>query len=378
MKLRFVAVGAGKEFAEMPTFQTLFFFILLPPKMLESAFSLHKKEFINNLSTVLLHAVLGTAINFLLVGGCLCLANDYRPKYFPGYNTSSAEIFLFSSLISAVEPDSVLNIFESVGVSPKLHYLVKGESIINDGVSFVFYSMTDSFTKIEANGDTITSVNIVLGILSFFTISLGGLIIGMLLGIFSSWMSKHTDDKMHMVEPMVIFLSDYLAYLLAEMLGWSGVISLFGCALMQAQYGFKNLSDNALTFIQTGVGIAASTSDSIIFLYLGEKLYSNTTFDCWFILMATVICFFVRFIAVFLVSLITKDGDGDDDWRSRVVMSYAGIRGAVSFALASLHMDQMEEDYSKLGVSGDSAAMLASTTQILILSTTFIQGTTIR
>ena len=94
--------------------------------------------------------------------------------------------------------------------------------------------------------------------------------------------------------------------------------------------------------------------------------------------MSTVVCFFVRFIAVYLVSLITKDGDGDDDWRSRVVMSYAGIRGAVSFALASLHMDQMEEHYSKLGESGDSAAMLASTTQILILSTTFIQGITIR
>ena len=357
--------------------------------MLESAFSLHKKEFINNLSTVLLHAVLGTTINFLLVGGCLCIARDHRPEYFPvpSYNISSAHIFLFSSLISAVEPASVLNIFESVGVSPQLHYLVRGESIINDGVSFVFYSMTDSFTKIEADGNRhITAVDVVLGILSFFTISLGGLIIGMLLGIFSSWMSKHTDHKMRMVEPMVIFLSDYLAYLLAEMLGWSGVISLFGCALMQAQYGFKNLSDNALSFIQTGVDIAASTSDSVIFLYLGVQLCGlavehhkqeedlPSPFDWWFIIMATVICFFVRFIAVYLVSLITKNGDGDDDWRSRILMSYAGIRGAVSFALASLHMESMKEKYSK----NSTSAMLAATTQILILSTTFIQGTTIR
>ena len=143
----------GKSNTTTTIIRRPFFFILLPPIMLESAFSLHKKEFINNLSTVLLHAVLGTTINFLLVGGCLCIARDNRPEYFPvpSYNISTAHIFLFSSLISAVEPASVLNIFESVGVSPQLHYLVRGESIINDGVSFVFYSMTDYMTKIEAN-----------------------------------------------------------------------------------------------------------------------------------------------------------------------------------------------------------------------------------
>ena len=141
--------------------------------------------------------------------------------------------------------------------------------------------------------------------------------IGVLLGIFSAWMSKFTDEKMPMVEPMVIFLSDYLAYLLAEMLGWSGVISLFGCALMQAQYAFRNLSDDALNFIETGVEIAASISDSVIFLYLGVQVWGHQSFDWWFIIMAILICFFVRFIGVYLVSLITKDGDGDDDHGGR-------------------------------------------------------------
>ena len=264
-------------------------------------------------------------------------------------------------------------------MSPQFYDLVKGESIINDGVSFVFYSMTDRFTKMLAMGDAITSLDIVLGILSFFTIPLGGLIVGLLLGIVSSWISKFTDHRMPVVEPMVIFLSDYLAYLLAEMLGWSGVISLFGCALMQANYAFRNLSADGLVFIETGVKIAASTSESIIFLYLGVQVWGHQSFDWWFIISASLICFFVRFIGVFLVSLITKGGDGDDDWRSRVVMSYAGIRGAVSFALATLHSKEMEESVRvrKLGVA-NSIHMFASTTQILIFTTTFIQGTTIR
>ena len=268
----------------------------------------------------------------------------------------------------------MLEIFESVGVSDQLYYLVKGESLINDGVAFSLFSMTNALTKIQAEEKFITALDVTIGILSFVTISLGGLIIGLLFGIFSSWMSKFTDKRMHMVEPMVIFLSDYLAYLLSEMLGWSGVISIFGCALIQAQYAFQNLSDAGIDFVYTGVRIAASISDSIIFLYLGVQFWRVQTYDWGFIIMTLVICFFVRFIAVYLVSLITRDGDGDDDWRSRVIMSYAGIRGAVSFALASLHAEEMANS-KRLSYS---SAMLASTTQILIFTTTFIQGTTIR
>ena len=154
---------------------------------------------------------------------------------------------------------------------------------------------------------------------------------------------------------------------------------------MQAQYAFRNLSNDGLYFIETGVKIAASISDSVIFLYLGIQIWGEQSFDWWFIIMAILICFFVRFIGVFLVSLITKDGGGDNDWRSRVVMSYAGIRGAVSFALASLHRDQIKELTQSvrfrehhLHLTGNSITMFVSTTQILIFTTTLIQGTTIR
>ena len=51
----------------------LFFYLLLPPIILEAAFALHNKVFINNIRTVLLYAVIGTVINFLLIGGGLIL-----------------------------------------------------------------------------------------------------------------------------------------------------------------------------------------------------------------------------------------------------------------------------------------------------------------
>ena len=110
LSLKFFAVKGNDdgtndvELEELPRFETVFFWILLPPIMLEAAFDLHKKDFINILTTVLLHAVLGTFINFFLVGGCLCIGYYHQTEYFgpASKNTTHAEIFVFSSLVSAV------------------------------------------------------------------------------------------------------------------------------------------------------------------------------------------------------------------------------------------------------------------------------------
>ena len=45
-----------------------FFIFLLPPIMLDSAYSLHDRNFIDNLGTILLFAVVGTLINTFLMG----------------------------------------------------------------------------------------------------------------------------------------------------------------------------------------------------------------------------------------------------------------------------------------------------------------------
>ena len=45
-----------------------FFIFLLPPIMLDSAYSLHDRNFVDNIGTILLFAVVGTLINTVLIG----------------------------------------------------------------------------------------------------------------------------------------------------------------------------------------------------------------------------------------------------------------------------------------------------------------------
>ena len=357
----------------------LFFYILLPPIILESAYSLHNKVFIDNIMTILLFAVVGTAINFILIGGVLIIAQDLH-EYLPDQQANSTEseetkttdvqIFLFSSLISAVDPVAVLAIFGEVGVNPTLYYLVFGESLLNDGVAVVFYNMMNVFATIESQGIAISADQIFLGIASFFTIALGGLLIGIFFGFLSSFITKYTVG-VRVVEPMTLFGFAYISYLVADLLSWSGIISLIGCGLVQAHYAFKNISKTSLTTVQYFIKILSSTSDCIIFVYLGVAVFRDQLFDPWFICWTLITCLIVRFVGVFFLTFLVNRGRSCPkkiSFQEQFIMGYGGLRGAVGFSLVSMIQKSVVP----------AAPMFVTTTLAVIVSTVFIQGGTIK
>jgi len=66
----------------------------------------------------------------------------------------------------------------------------------------------------------------------------------MLHGVLTALITKHTKE-VRVVEPLAMMIMAYLAYMVAEMLHWSGILSLVGCGILQSHYAFKNISEKA-------------------------------------------------------------------------------------------------------------------------------------
>merc|ERR1719422_2821053 len=112
---------------------TMFFLILLPPIIFESGYNLNKGNFFQNIGSILVFAIVGTAISALVVGGGIYLLGVAKLVY----PLDFVQSFAFGSLISAVDPVATLAIFQALDVDPVLNMLVFGESILNDAVAIV-------------------------------------------------------------------------------------------------------------------------------------------------------------------------------------------------------------------------------------------------
>jgi NhaP-type Na+/H+ or K+/H+ antiporter len=81
--------------------------------------------------------------------------------------------------------------FQEIHVNQGLYFLVFGESLFNDGVTVVLYNTMKSLLEIDTVGLTET----MLAVLSFFLVAFGGALIGFLIGLFASYVTKYTQQE---------------------------------------------------------------------------------------------------------------------------------------------------------------------------------------
>ncbi|XP_026837062.1 sodium/hydrogen exchanger 3 isoform X13 [Drosophila erecta] len=354
------------DVAVSPLTPNTFFFYMLPPIILDAGYFMPNRLFFDNLGTILLMAVVGTIFNIATIGGSLYACGKmgiYGESETPGL----MDVFLFASLISAVDPVAVLAVFEEIHVNEILYIVVFGESLLNDAVTVVMYHMMESYNEIGL--DKIIAQDIASGVGSFFVVALGGTAIGIIWGFLTGLVTRFT-DHVRVIEPIFIFVMAYLAYLNAEIFHMSGILAITFCGITMKNYVESNISQKSHTTVKYALKMLSSSAETIIFMFLGVATVNNMhVWNTWFVVLTIAFCSVFRVIGVILLSALANRFRLHKLSRvDQFVMSYGGLRGAVAFALVLL----VDENVVK------QKNMFVTTTIAVIYFTVFLQGITIK
>uniref|UniRef100_A0A8C3MG20 Sodium/hydrogen exchanger n=1 Tax=Geospiza parvula TaxID=87175 RepID=A0A8C3MG20_GEOPR len=341
----------------------IFFLFLLPPIILDAGYFLPLRPFTENLGTILIFAVVGTLWNAFFLGGLMYAVCQLGG---PGLNhIGLLANLLFGSIISAVDPVAVLAVFEEIHINELLHILVFGESLLNDAVTVVLYHLFEEFASFEQ----VTILDIILGFLSFFVVSLGGVLVGVIYGVIAAFTSRFT-SHIRVIEPLFVFLYSYMAYLSAELFHLSGIMALIAAGVVMRPYVEANISHKSHTTIKYFLKMWSSVSETLIFIFLGVSTVAGHHYWNWtFVISTLFFCLIARVLGVLVLTwFINKFRIVKLTPKDQFIIAYGGLRGAIAFSLGYLL------DYKHFGMRD----MFLTAIITVIFFTVFVQGMTIR
>jgi sodium/hydrogen exchanger 8 len=303
--------------------------------------------------------VFGTLISTFIVG--YLVYSIGRLGWIDIDTSSPMEALLFGALISAVDPVATLSIMGSpeLHCDPLLYSLVFGESVLNDAVSIVlfkvfmgFYNAKEQSKRLQreaADGaaggggaaeevGSSSAAIIVPGVIKTFVIvSIGSVLVGIVIGLVCSYLCRHTKlYRYSEYEVGILFLFAYGSYAFSEALQLSGIMSLFICGIVLSHYNSYNLSPTSQVTAKYFFKSLAVLTEFFVFLYIGMGLFTGI-YHQWsllFSLLCILFCMAARACNIFPLSLIANVARQKKvPWNMQCVMWFAGLRGAISFAL---------------------------------------------
>lgn len=294
----------------------LLFAIFMPPILFDAGINIDLTVLKKQKLPIAVLALAGTLIATLVVGGAV--------HYFSGLPWLAA--LLFGAIISPTDPISVLAIFKDLGTDENLSNLIESESVFNDGIAVVIFIIIQNMLS----GSGITWD---LALLAFLKTTLGGAMVGIIIGGIASRVTREYDD--HLLEIMLTTVVAFGSYLAAEHFGISGVFAVLSAGLVVGNYGMPYGMN-----IVSRMGVIsfweyiAFAVNSAVFLLVGLEEASITAgLTILLVFLANASVLLGRAVSVYgLTFLLNLAGHHiPRSWRH--VMVWSALRGALSMAM---------------------------------------------
>lgn len=314
-------------------------------------------------------ATIGVLISTFIVGtGFYFIAQVF------GVHLPYIWALVFGALISPTDPVAVLSILKTVNMPHSLEAKIAGESLFNDGVGVVVFSIIVVLATAgmgHGAGDAHHTIGI-LPVIELFLVEAGG---GIILGLLTGWLTYRMIGRIdeHAIEILITLGLVAGTYALAqriEVLGHhlSGPIAVVVAGLMIGNKGAAfAMSEHTRTYLFGFWEMMDEILNSVLFLLIGlEILVLNLLPEYAFItLLAIPLVLLARFTAVSIP--IRFLGIFKNFTKGAIpVLTWGGVRGGISVALA---LSLPDSEYKPL--------ILTATYGVVIFSI-IVQGITVK
>ncbi|XP_015110412.1 sodium/hydrogen exchanger 7 isoform X2 [Diachasma alloeum] len=346
----------------------IFFNIILPPIIFHAGYSLKRKYFFRNLGAILMYALLGTTISSFVIGALMYTFIQLIPHLSQSFGF--LDTLYFGALISPTDPLTIISIFNDLHVDVNLYALVFGESVLNDAVAIVLSGSIQNYgTRYQTGSGGFETVAFFQALGDFIGIFSLSLFIGASMGCLTALLTKFTRVRdFPLLESALFVLMSYSTFLIAESSDLTGVVAVLFCGICQAHYTYNNLSPDSRQRTKQLFELLNFLAENFIFSYIGVSMFTfpKHRFDPGFIFSGFVCALIGRAANVYPLSfLLNLARKPKIPMNHQHMLFFAGLRGAMSFALAIRNT-----------VSDARKAMLTTTSLIVILTVIFQGGAT--
>lgn len=305
--------------------------VFLPPLLFQAAVEMPIRDLRANLAPLLRLSVGLVIFTMLSVAVVAYVA-------VPSLGWGAA--FALGAIVAPTDALAGTTVFRRLGAPRIVTTLVEGEALLNDATALVAYRF--AVAAVVSGAFILTE-----SLATFVVAAIGGVVIGVVVGRVAGEILRRLDDPP--VEVVISLVIPFAAYLPADQLGLSGVLAAVAAGLVIGSRLGTILTPNSRVLWLTTWKMVGFVLNGFVFVLIGLELpaildtlggpSASATLGLGVLIALVVIV--ARFAWVFATSLLPGSPRQDVARRDPLfarrltfVVSWAGLRGAVSLAAA--------------------------------------------
>ncbi len=302
----------------------------------------------------------------LLISTAIIAGLSYLLFGFLGLTVSFTGCLLFGALISPTDPVAVIGMLRTARAPKLLEAKIAGESLFNDGVGVVVFTVILAASGIGAgHGDGHHVAGLSGIVLLFVREALGGAALGLVTG-YIAYRGLHAVDDYQVEVTMTLALA-MGTYSIAWALHISGPIAVVVAGLLIGNRGRAlAMSEETIEYLEKFWRLIDEMLNAVLFLLIGFEVVTIPIVGEYFIAAGLLIpvVLLARFVSVSIPISFLRRFIQYSPGVIRV-LTWSGLRGGISVALVMSLPDFPERN------------VLLVCTYVVVLFTLVVQGLTV-